>query len=307
MLQNDKGKSGIIFEIERYAIHDGPGIRTLVFFKGCPLRCKWCSNPESHHAEPELVYWKNKCISCGMCIKSCDYGALSSGTDGIIIDKNKCCLCGKCTEVCNTEALKIIGKEMTAYEVVEEVLKDEAFYSDSGGGVTFSGGEAFAQHEFLLELAKLCKQNQIHTCIETSGFVRWEHMEEVSPYIDLFLYDFKLMDSNKHKEYTGVPNELILENFKKLVKNRKSIVARVPVIPGINDYKENFEQMILFLSKYAPGIKVDLLPYHRLGIEKYNRLNKEYELKEILPPANSRMLEIKEMFTSNGFEVGIGG
>ena len=306
-MQNNKVKSGVIFDIERYAIHDGPGIRTLVFFKGCPLRCKWCANPESLHVKPELVYWKNKCIRCGMCIKKCDYGALSSRNDVIIIDKDKCCLCNKCTIVCNAEALKIIGKEMTPYEVVQEVLKDEMFYNDSGGGVTFSGGEAFVQYEFLFELAKLCKQNQIHTCIETCGFVPWEHMKEVSSYIDLFLYDFKLMDSKKHKEYTGVANELILENFKKLVKLRKSIVARVPVIPGINDYKENFENMIVFLNEYAPGIRVDLLPYHRLGMEKYDRLNKDYELKNIVPPTKDKMLEIKEMFLSNGFEVSIGG
>ena len=307
MTNGSGGKSGVVFEIERYAIHDGPGIRTVVFLKGCPLSCLWCANPESQIIEPELVYWKNKCLGCGHCIKSCPQNALSLTSDGICIDRDRCEACGSCTPACNAEALVLIGRKMKAAEILKEVLKDELFYRDSGGGVTFSGGEPFFQADFLKEAACLCKENDVHTCVETSGFVLWSEMRKVLPYIDLFLYDFKMMNPRKHEELTGVPNTMILDNFKRLVEYGKSIVVRVPVITGLNDQMENFSEMVEFLKAYVPGNRVDLLPYHRLGVSKYNRLNRDYALEELFPPPKDKIEAIRSLLTASGFDVKIGG
>ncbi|RKL61602.1 glycyl-radical enzyme activating protein [Thermoanaerobacteraceae bacterium SP2] len=303
----ESGKTGMVFEIERYAIHDGPGIRTLVFLKGCPLRCLWCANPESQIIEPQLVYWKKKCLGCKNCIKACPEQALTMTPEGINIDHEKCNVCGKCASACNAEALVLIGRIMSVQEVFAEILKDEHFYRKSGGGVTFSGGEPLHQIDFLVELAKLCKNNYIHTCIETSGFVPWENMKRAVPYIDLFLYDFKTMNHIKHKEFTGVSNEIILDNFKHLVELKKNVVVRIPVIPGLNDDEENYLKLIEFLNGFVPGNRIDLLPYHRLGVSKYNSLNKDYKLRELEPPPKEKMEAIRRLLIHSGFEVTIGG
>ena len=300
-------KRGIVFDIERYAINDGPGIRTVVFMKGCPLRCLWCANPESHKKNPELVYWENKCLRCGRCIEACPNEALRQ-KDGVIhIYTEKCNMCGQCTNVCNAQALNIIGSEMTPFEVLEKVLQDEIFFQDSRGGVTFSGGEPFEQTEFLMECAALCKQNDIHTCVETSGMTRWEDIEKTLPYIDLILYDFKHMQNKIHKQLTGSSNELILNNFKRVAALNKDMVIRIPVIPTINDTEENYSELISFLKEYPGYNCVDLLPYHRLGLSKYKRMKIDYHLIDLLPPSKKRMEEIKNLFEKNGFQVTIGG
>jgi pyruvate formate lyase activating enzyme len=306
-LINNNTITGTVFEIERYALHEGPGIRTLVFLKGCCLRCLWCCNPESQAHPPQLVYWTNKCIGCGVCVENCPRQALTLADSGISIDRSRCRVCGKCADLCNAEALVLIGREMTPGQVLAEVLKDSLFYRKSGGGVTFSGGEPLIQHEFLKETAKICKENGVNTAIETSGCVRWEIIEEVLPYIDLFLYDLKEMDENRHKRFTGVGNDMILNNFKKLVKIGKELVVRIPIITAHNDRDENYRRIIEFLKPRAPGIRIDLLPYHRLGKAKYDRLDQNYELNAIDPPTQERMAEIQKLFVQNNFSVSIGG
>lgn len=312
MTQNDKllnhnKITGTIFEIERYALHDGPGIRTLVFFKGCSLKCLWCSNPESQQHHPQLVYWANKCIGCSACVESCPQKALTLGDKGISIDRSRCRICGTCAETCNAEALILIGKEMTPEEVLTEVLKDMPFYRKSGGGVTFSGGEPLIQNEFLKETAKICKENGVNTAIETSGCVHWEIIEDIMPYIDLFLYDLKEMDRKRHKDYTGDYNDIILSNFISLVQSGKEVVVRIPIIMAYNERNENLRHVIEFLKRRAPGIRVDLLPYHRLGRTKYDRLDQIYELNSLDPPTRERMDEIKRLFIQNNFAVSIRG
>lgn len=303
--QNNEA-SGIVFEIERFSVNDGAGIRTLVFLKGCPLRCAWCANPESHVFAPQLLYWKARCIGCLECIKACPRHALSAGPEGIVIDRSTCIACGQCTRACNSNALLLSGKRMTVSEVMSEVEKDRPFYEKSGGGVTFSGGEVLAQPEFLLALLKAAKQSNIHTCIETSGFAPQSTIEAIAPYIDTFLYDLKAIDNSVHLSCCGVSNEQILSNFEFLSKNH-DIIARLPIIPNYNDSPRDIQLLLDFLEKHHRGKHVHLLPYHRLGVNKYTRLDLNYHLKDILPPSNKRMAELKQIFTDKGFIVEIGG
>lgn len=298
--------SGIVFEIERFSVNDGPGIRTLVFLKGCPLRCAWCANPESHSFSPQLFYWKARCIGCLECVKTCPRHALSAGADGIQVNRSQCVSCGMCTEACNSKALLLSGRRMSVSEVMAEIKKDSPFYEKSGGGVTFSGGEALAQPEFLLALLRAAKQEDLHTCIETSGYASRQTIEVVAPYVDTFLYDLKAIDDAVHFACCGVSNKQILDNFEFLAREY-SIIARLPLIPGYNDSPKDMELMVEFLKKNHQGGHVDLLPYHRLGVNKYTRLDMAYHLKDILPPSQKRMEELRQMFEANGFSVGIGG
>jgi pyruvate formate lyase activating enzyme len=230
-----------------------------------------------------------------------------NGEESLRLDRSVCTLCGKCVEACNTQALYFIGKSMTPDEVLEEVLRDEPFYRKSGGGVTFSGGEPFEQGEFLAATAELCKRSFVHTAVETCGAVPWEVIERALPFVDLFLFDIKEMDPGKHEEFTGVSNELLLGNFKRLLGTGKEVVARVPLIPGYNDREENIDALVRFLLANAPGIGVDLLPYHRLGKTKYERLGERYTLASIEPPPRERMEAMKERFVRAGFRVSLGG
>ena len=287
---------GVVFEIERYALHDGPGIRTVVFLKGCPLRCWWCCNPESQNPLPELIYRRDKCIGCQSCIKVCPSEALSFGDHGLEIAADRCTRCGLCEEVCGTEALMVIGREMTALEVLGEILKDVQFYRKSGGGVTFSGGEPFQQKDFLIETLRLCHEEHIHTAVETCGLINPEDLREALPYIDLFLYDFKEMIPELHQRFTGVSNEAILKNFIFLIESGRDVTVRIPIIPSCNYRDENIDRIIRFLRRYAPGARVDLLPYHRLGKSKYNNLKKNYALDKIEPPAPEDIDELRNRF-----------
>ena len=297
---------GIISEIERYAVNDGPGIRTVVFFKGCPLHCAWCSNPETQKTKAQVMYWQTRCIGCRMCIHQCPRQALQWGKTGIAIDRDLCSTCGTCVETCNSQALTMAGYERDVETVLEEILKDKAFFETSGGGVTFSGGEATVQKDFLYLLAKACKHARIHTCMGTCGYAEWETFETIFPYIDLFLFDIKVMDDTIHKQYTGVSNRLILDNFCKLQQMGGNIVVRIPIIPGINDTKSNLQATIDFLKKVDCQYPVSLLPYHRLGVSKYEKLDMCYCLKELLPPSSETMQDYAELFRTNGFAVTIG-
>ncbi|MEW6143170.1 MAG: glycyl-radical enzyme activating protein [Chloroflexota bacterium] len=272
---------GWVFDIQRYSIHDGPGIRTTVFFKGCPLRCLWCDNPESQKPVPEILFFESLCQRCYRCVQVCLTGATSVGKDGAIqIDRSKCTGCGKCAEQCLNEARVLSGKQMTAAEVVEVVKKDTLFYANSRGGVTASGGEPFYQPEFLKEIFRLCRELGIHTAVETSGHAKWRVIEGALPYIDLFLYDVKHLDTAKHYELTGVDNSLVLENLRKVVAAGKRVILRVPLIPGCNDQPEELEALA-GLAKELGIKRLDVMAYHRLGEKKYERLGRSYQLENV--------------------------
>jgi len=283
--------TGIIFNIQRYSIHDGPGIRTTVFLKGCPLNCWWCQNPESQLSGQEMVFWEDRCIGCGACSLNCPSGAIQMKNKKLLTDKNKCNLCGECSRICPTQAREMIGEKLTAEEIIKEVEKDLVFYEESGGGVTFSGGEPLEQSEFLEELLNGCREKKIHTTVDTTGYISWEILNKISPKVDLFLYDLKIMDNEKHKKYTGVSNEIILENLKKLTSVHNNIFVRFPVIPGINDDYQNIRKMGEFLSSLKIA-QVNLLPYHHIGIDKYKRLGNKYKLVDIQPPSEEQLSEV---------------
>lgn len=262
---------GCIFDIQRFSIHDGPGIRTTVFLKGCPLRCKWCSNPESINPKPELLINSKLCIGCGMCIDACPTGATSKTG----FERSLCTGCGQCAETCYAEARYIKGTFMTPQEVVEEVIKDGTFYDRTNGGVTFSGGEPLLQIDFLEETLKLCQVHKIGTAIETCGYVPWKNIERIVHLVDFFLFDIKSTDSDKHLKYTGVRCEPILENCKGLSKIAKNLIIRVPVIPEFNFDIDSLTKIIRFAETINVK-EVHFLPYHRFAENKYSFLGREY-------------------------------
>ncbi|MFQ5795174.1 MAG: glycyl-radical enzyme activating protein [Candidatus Bipolaricaulia bacterium] len=298
---------GIIFDVKKFAIHDGPGIRTTVFFKGCPLSCWWCHNPESQVLELEMMFRENRCIRCGACLAVCPPGAISMDGDVVSTDREKCTLCGACAETCYAEAREIVGREMTVAQVMVEIERDIPFYDESGGGVTFSGGEPLVQRDFLLALLQTCKEKEIHTAVDTCGFATWKTLDSIREYVDLFLYDLKLMDEVKHRKFTGVSNELILHNLRALATRGHNIVLRVPIIPGINDDDENVRQIGAFATALPRLDRVDLLPYHHTAVDKYHRLNKTYKLADTHPPSDERMAEIAAILQGLGLPVKKGG
>lgn len=298
---------GRVFNIMKYSIHDGPGIRTTVFFKGCPLSCWWCHNPESQEKKEQLMLFPNRCIGCRVCIDLCKQGAIKVIDGMVITNKKKCIHCGDCTKACFAEAREIAGKTMTADEVVAEILRDKDFYQQSKGGVTFSGGEPLMQSSFLIGILKEMKRLGIHTAIDTCGFASKETIKEVSQLADLFLYDLKHMDPEKHEKYTGVPNHTILENLKLLRDLNKEIIIRIPIIPDINNSEEDLMAFRDFI-KTLPNIKmVNLLPYHKIGQEKYNRLGKPYKMPNVEEPTQEAMDFAAEIIKSCGVNVKIGG
>ncbi len=302
------GTKGIIFDIKKFAIHDGPGIRTTVFFKGCPLRCWWCHNPEAIRPGTELIWFENKCIKCGECLKTCQEGAHELLADGTrVLHRDRCNLCGDCVAVCYAEALVMEGREVTVEEVMVELRKDIPFYQNSGGGITLSGGEPTFQHEFALAILRQCKDEGLHTAVDTTGQTPWEIFEGLLPFTDLVLYDVKQMDTARHKELTGVPNEHILTNLPRIADYGVPIEIRMPIIPGINDDPASIECAARFLSGIDTITRVVLLPYHKLGEAKYGRLDRDaYKLKDLAPPEEAHMLEIAEWVRHHGLDVSVG-
>ena len=270
-----------IFDIERNSFVDGPGIRITVFFKGCNLKCAWCHNPESQDFKPQMMFYKDKCKGCGKCREICPT------PDG-------CTLCGKCTFYCPVDARKVCGKEYTVDEVFAEIIKDKSYYENSGGGVTFSGGECMLQIDFLLEILKKCKENGIHTAVDTAGHIPFESFKKILPYTDLFLYDIKIFDTQKHKQYVGVGNELILENLKKLFKANAKIWIRIPIIPDVNDSIEEMQLIRDFLDKNGKPEKIELLPYHAMGENKYSAIGEN--VCTFNTPTNETMGLLKSIF-----------
>lgn len=299
-------KTGTIINIQKYSVHDGPGIRTTVFFKGCPLNCWWCHNPESQNFKHEIMFFKERCKGCGTCVKRCPQECMQLEDKGLVIDQEKCTLCGNCTDFCPNGALEYVGKDVTIMELMKEIKKDEIFYEESGGGVTFSGGEPMCQAEFLKELLKECNTREIHTTIDTSGYTDWENFEKIADLVDLFLYDLKIMNDELHKKYIGVSNKSILENLKKLSSRGANIYVRMPIIKGINDDDEHIDESIKFLSNLNIT-QVNLLPFHKMGMDKYKRLEMEYKLSGMEKPSDEKMMAIQEKFKASGLKVKIGG
>jgi len=277
-------RKAVIFNIQKYNMYDGPGIRTMVFFKGCPLRCKWCSNPEGLERKYQVMFKRNSCTDCGACVPVCPVGIHSINQEGkhVINREIDCIGCRKCEEICIESALSIVGQVKTVSELLEIIEEDTAFYEMSGGGVTLSGGEVTMQPEFATNLLMTCKNEGINTAIETCGYTKLEDMLQIAQFTDLFLFDLKHMDSEKHYHFTGVRNERILDNLKELLERRYNVQIRMPLLKGVNDGQEDIEKIVKFLMPYKDykNFKgIDLLPYHKLGVNKYNQLDMEYPLK----------------------------
>lgn len=292
------GRNGRIFNIQQFSVHDGPGIRTIVFLKGCPLRCRWCCNPESQSPQPELAYDARKCIGtgeCGLCIQRCDRNAMSGGEGGRLrLDRGLCTNCGVCGQVCPSKAIEMIGREMSVREVLGSVEGDFCFYSRSGGGLTLSGGEPLFQPDFAIELLKGAKAIGMDTAIETCGHVEWEVLDEAAAHTNTIIYDVKCIDSRKHREFTGISNDRILENFEKLCGKFPNIpkTVRTPVVPEFNDTREEIRAIAQFLEPF-PNVKHELLAYHAFGESKYTFMGKPYRMSGAKPPDKDRMTYLR--------------
>jgi len=277
--------TGRIFEIQRFCIHDGPGIRTTVFMKGCPLRCVWCHNPEGISPEPELSFLPERCIGCRYCASVCPNEAHQMVDGRHELDRSRCAVCGRCTERCYAEALEYVGREVTVAEALEEVLRDRPFYETSGGGLTLSGGEPMMQATFAEALLAAAKQAGLHCCVETCGFCDWRNLEHILPLVDLFLYDLKETDPARHVEYTGARTDRIVENLRALHNAGARVLVRLPIVPGLNDRSDHFEGIAKLARELPRLLGVEIMPYHRLGTSKLRRFGRDEDRLGQIQPA----------------------
>jgi pyruvate formate lyase activating enzyme len=298
----------LIFDVKRYAINDGPGIRVTIFFKGCNLNCTWCHNPESISPVVQKMYSKDKCIGCGTCVEVCPTNAITLTPNGIVTDLELCRLCGKCAEVCPTKATEMSGHEESVEEIMRVIERERVFFDQSGGGVTFSGGEPLMHSSFLIKLLDACGERGIHRVVDTTGMAKTDTLLEVAKRTELFLYDLKVFDSERHKKWTGKGNEKILENLKILAERGASINIRIPLIKGVNDDSENIEATAKFIASLDGDKKqVNLLPYHNIAQKKYEKLGREWKPDEMAEPSKKEQAGIISQFAKYGLTAQVGG
>ncbi len=296
---------GLVFLIQRYSVQDGPGLRTTVFMKGCPLRCQWCQNPESLKPYPELMTRDTKCLLLGKCVEACPVGAITFDQQkNRKINRARCNLCFQCVDVCPAKALSQVGKYMTVEEVMAEIERDDIFYRKSGGGITISGGEPLLQWRFVSRLLEACKQRHLHTALDTCGYAPWPTLKKVLEHVDLVLYDIKHMAPTLHKEATGKSNRLILNNVR-MMPPQTNVWLRIPLIPGFNDAEENLARLSR-LGREIGAEKVSILPYHKLAEEKYKQLGKKYTMAGFEPPSTEHLQQVQKFIESFGLQVTIG-
>lgn len=303
-------KDATIVNIQKYSVHDGDGIRTTIFFKGCHLNCWWCHNPESQHYLPELMFHRETCLGCGFCLKHCTHDAIQIDTNGkALTDQSKCVLCGDCLDYCIHNNREIVGKRYSVDELMKIVHQDACFYEESGGGVTLSGGEVMTQDiEFLEALCKRLKERDYHVAIDTCGYAPVDNYERLLPYVDTFLYDIKTLDDEVHQKYMGKSNALILSNLEFLAAHKANINIRIPVVEPVNSDLQTMQEIIAYLKDKIGITKVNLLPYHNTGSSKYEKLGRVYPAQDLRVPSNEHMEVLKTLFEENGFQkVKIGG
>ena len=296
-MMNYRKESGVVFDIQRFSIGDGPGVRTTVFLKGCNLRCRWCHNPESHLVEPEIQYQSRLCVCCGACIQACPSGAHNIMQNMHVLDREKCNRCGRCTQVCLSGALKTLGVVMDVPTVMKEVMRDKEIYGFSNGGMTFSGGEPMLQIDFLEALLLAAKENGLHTAVETAGSISYRNFERLDGLADLYLFDLKGIDDMRHKQNTGGSNRLLLDNLHRLAR-QKSVIVRMPLIAGVNDDIMQIQKTAEFLQDMPKVQHIELLPYHKFGENKYSTLGKPIQAFEA--PSKERLNELKTILESTG-------
>lgn len=306
-LPSNPAHTGLVFNIQKYSVQDGPGIRTTVFLKGCPLCCAWCHNPEGIAPGRQIVVVESRCIACGECREACPF-AESIGGDGVLSTRGDACtLCEECVDACPTGARQVVGKEMGVEDILDAVLRDRVFYEESGGGVTFSGGEPLMQPEFLRAALEACRAQGIHTAVDTCGFARADLLLGIAPLTDLFLFDLKFIDNTKHRHYCGVSNVSILENLRRLSQVHENLWLRVPVIPGVNDSDADLDAVAHFALSIPRVRQINLLPYHKTGLQKFRRLGETYELEDVQPPSAESMHRAINKFRALGLAARAGG
>jgi pyruvate formate lyase activating enzyme len=298
----------LFFDIKRYSINDGPGIRLTIFFKGCPLSCRWCHNPESISARAQKLYTASKCIGCAECVKACPRQACRLSSAGIQTDPALCDACGACAEICPSRATEISGQVYRKDELMEIIEKEVPFFDQSGGGVTFSGGEPLMHAPFLLELLYACGERHIHRAVDTSGYGKTSELLKIAEQTELFLFDLKLMDSQRHRALTGVDNSLIIENLKALAASGAQIEIRVPLIAGLNDDRQNLEQLAAFVAE-LPGTapRINFLPFHNVAENKYRKLGQDYDTSGMTAPGERAFQQAAEICTAHGLDASVGG